>query len=66
MWEIVCSDIVTETGEVVKTYGIRNDYRIVYDLSVSREKIEDFVGRLNRYGASDIHAEDLIQDFLGE
>ncbi len=27
MWEIVCSDIVTETGEVVKTYGIKNDYR---------------------------------------
>ncbi len=56
MWETVSSDIVADTGETVETYGIRNADKIVYDLSVNKERTEGFVDRLNRYEASAVHA----------
>lgn len=55
-----------ENGEMITTYGVRIGTTAIDDISPNRHEIEDFIRRLNRLGASEIHAYELVEDFLGK
>lgn len=65
MWQITTIRTTAETGEEIDTYGISIGSTVINDISLNRKDIEDFVRRLNRLGASEIHAYELVEDFLG-
>ncbi len=65
MWKITEINVTGEDGGAVTTYGVSCGDTVINDLSPSREEVEEFVGMLNRCGASEIHAYDLAEDFLG-
>ncbi len=66
MWKIVSTRIATENGKEVETYGIRRGGTVVNDVSICKSEIQEFVELLNRLDASEIHARDLVEDFLGK
>lgn len=66
MWKMISTRIRTESGEEVETYGISCGGTTVPDVSLCRSDIQDFVELLNRLDASEIHARDLVEDFLGK
>ncbi len=49
-----------------KSYGIQKGETTINDISVNRAEIEEFVELLNRCDASEIHAYELVEDFLGK
>lgn len=65
MWEITLTRAAAENGAELVTYGIRLNATVINDLSPNRHEIEKFVRLLNRLGASEIHAFELAEDFLG-
>lgn len=66
MWEITLSRVAAENGTEFVTYGVRINATVINDLTPDRQKIQEFVRLLNRLGASEIHAFELAEDFLGE
>ena len=66
MWEIISTRIRTENGKEAETYGISRGSTIVADISLCKSEIQEFVELLNRLDASEIHARDLVEDFLGK
>ena len=66
MWSIVTSFTEVEGGEPVMSYGISCGSTTIYDISINRKEIEAFVEKLNRLGASEVHAYDLVEDELGK
>lgn len=65
MWTLVSTCVTSETGESVETYGISCGTTVIKDISVCKQEITEFVELLNRLDASEIHACDLVEDFLG-
>ena len=49
-----------------ETYGIQKGETVINDISTDRAEIEEFVEQLNRCDASEIHAYELVEDFLGK
>ena len=66
MWKMISTRITDESGEEVETFGIRRGSTVVADISVHRSEIKEFVDLLNRLDASEIHAYELVEDFLGK
>lgn len=66
VWEITTTVAAAENGEELVTYGIRLNATVINDLSPDRHETEEFVRLLNRLGASEIHAYELAEDFLGK
>lgn len=66
MWKMISTRIQTESGNEVETYGISCGSTVVADVSLCKSEIQDFVELLNRLDASEIHARDLVEDFLGK
>lgn len=66
MWKITSTRTTADDGTEITTYGVSAGSTVINDISADRQKIENFVRRLNRYGASEIHAYELVEDFLGE
>lgn len=66
MWKIISTQIATESGKEVETYGICRGGTVVTDVSLCKSEIQEFVELLNRLDASEIHARDLVEDFLGK
>ena len=66
MWKMISTRIQTESGKDVETYGISRGSTYVADVSLCRSEIQAFVDLLNRLDASEIHARDLVEDFLGK
>lgn len=66
MWELTVTRAAAENGTELVTYGIRINATVINDLSPNRQKTEEFVRLLNRLGASEIHALELAEDFLGK
>ena len=64
MWRIVEADVYVE-GETARSYGIGSENIEIIDISTRKEEIQEFVGLLNRLGASEMHAYELVEDFLG-
>lgn len=65
MWELTTVRITAEDGREVETYGIRIGNTVIDDISPDKHEIIEFVRQLNRLGASEIHAYELVEDFLG-
>lgn len=65
MWRLVATDVTSELGETYITYGICRGATIIRDISIRKQDILDFVDMLNRLDASEVHAYDLVEDFLG-
>ncbi len=65
MWQITHIRTTAENGEEYETYGIRTGQTVINDISLNKREIEEFVRRLNSLGASEIHAYELVEDFLG-
>lgn len=63
---MISTRIRTESGNEVETYGISRGGTIVADISLCKSDIQEFVELLNRLDASEIHARDLVEDFLGK
>ena len=55
-----------EDGREVTVYGIKIGATVINDISTDRRETEEFVRTLNRLGASEIHAFELVEDFLGK
>lgn len=66
MWTLTSTFVTSELGETVETYGICCGDTVINDISLRKQEILDFVEMLNRLGASEIHACDLVEDFLGK
>ena len=64
MWRIVEADVYVD-GETARSYGIGSDNLEIIDISTHKDEIRDFVSLLNRLGASEAHAYELVEDFLG-
>lgn len=65
MWKIIKSRTTAETGEELDTYGIAIADTVIRDISPNEQEITEFVQRLNSLGASEVHAYELVEDFLG-
>lgn len=66
MWKMISTRITTESGKEVETYGISRGSTVVADVSLCKSEIQDFVELLNDLDASEVHARDLVEDFLGK
>lgn len=65
MWRITEVHTAAEDGREILMYGVSVGSTVINDISADRKEIEEFVQRLNRLGASEIHAYELVEDFLG-
>ncbi len=65
MYSVKESTIKSETGKFT-SYGIEYDGKEINDISLDKEKVENFVDVLNRLGVSEIHIEEVVEDFLAE
>ena len=66
VWKMISTRIMTESGKEVETYGISRGSTVVSDVSLCKTDIQEFVELLNRLDASEVHARDLVEDFLGK
>ena len=65
LWFLTFIPLAAESGEIIETYGIRCGSTAIDDVCLRKPDIEDFVEKLNRFDASEIHAYDLVENFLG-
>lgn len=65
MWQITTVRTIADNGSEIETYGVRIGGTVINDISPDINEITEFVRQLNRLGASEIHAYDLVEDFLG-
>lgn len=65
MWELTTVRITSEDGREVETYGISIGNTVINDISTDKHEITEFVRQLNRLGAAEIHAYELVEDFFG-
>ena len=65
MWQMTEVHTVAEDGREITVYGVSTGSTVINDISAEKREIEEFVRRLNRLGASEIHAYELVEDFLG-
>lgn len=65
VWQITEMRTTAENGEEITVYGVSVGSTVINDISADKRETEEFVQRLNRLGASEIHAYELVEDFLG-
>ena len=65
VWQITETHTTAEDGREITVYGVSAGSTVINDISAEKQEIEEFVRRLNRLGASEIHAYELVEDFLG-
>lgn len=65
MWQLTEIRTSAEDGREMTVYGVSIGSTVINDISADKQEIEEFVRRLNRLGASEIHAYELVEDFLG-
>lgn len=53
-------------GVAKTTYGIKCDEVSVKDVSPNKEDVTELIDRLNKYGLSPCHLQDVIDDFIQE
>ena len=53
-------------GAVKTTYGIKCDEVSVKDVSPNKEEVTELIDRLNQYGLSPCHLQDVIEDSIQE
>lgn len=65
VWQITENRTTADNGKEYATYGVSIGETVINDISTDKHDIQEFVRRLNRLGASEIHAFELVEDFLG-
>ena len=65
MWTVTEKRLVFEEKNTL-SYGISSGRVEINDISTQKDEICKFVNLLNKMGASEIHAYDLVEDFLGK
>lgn len=63
MWTITEKEILLD-NKSVKTFGISGKSVEISDVSTHKEEVEEFVELLNKLNASEIHAYELVEDFM--
>ncbi len=66
LWQIVFGTTVTDDGKQVETYGLKCNSTVIVDITTNKQDITEFAAQLNRLGASEIHAYELVENFLGK
>jgi len=66
LWQVISCTIAAEDGSSVKTYGLKCNSTEINDITLSEQEITEFAEQLNRLGASEIHASELVENFLGK
>ena len=51
-------------GVVKTTYGIKCEEMAVNDVSPNKKEVTELIDRLNQYGLSPCHLQDVIEDFI--
>ena len=51
-------------GVAKTTYGIKCDEVSVKDVSPNKEDVTELIDRLNKYGLSPCHLQDVVTDFI--
>lgn len=64
MWKITKTTIFSENGTEHDTYGISKGSITINDISLNKEKIENLVSLLNEMDLSEVHAHDVVENFL--
>ncbi len=64
MWTTTETSVTDELGQIHKSYGIKCNETSVNDLSFNKDEVDEFVEKLNRLDASEIHAVELARDFI--
>ena len=65
VWQLTKNRTTAEDGREITVYGVSIGSTVINDISADKQETEEFVRRLNRLGASEIHAYELVEDFLG-
>ncbi len=65
MWNLAQSSVVTENGDKRETYGISKGGTVIKDISLDKQEIRTLVELLNTLDVSEVHARDIVEDFLG-
>lgn len=65
MWQLTTARVRSESGEMFESYGIKINSTVIDDISFDKQEIEEFVELLNRLDASEVHAYELVENFLG-
>ncbi len=65
MWNLTQSSVIAETGDQHETYGISKGDTVIKDISLNKQEICNLVEMLNKLDVSELHARDIVEDFLG-
>ena len=65
MWEVRQSSVVAENGSTHDTYGISKGDTVIADVSLDKSEISELVNLLNTLDVSEVHAREIVEDFLG-
>jgi len=65
MWNVTQSSVASENGDKHDTYGVSKGGTVIEDISLNEQEIRDLVELLNKLDVSEIHARDIVEDFLG-
>ncbi|MGN1339971.1 MAG: hypothetical protein ACI4WS_06730 [Oscillospiraceae bacterium] len=66
MWTINEKQYINEDGVKYTGYGVTFGEFTIEDITPSLSAITRFVDALNRYEASQVHIEELVENFLAE
>lgn len=66
MWTITEKKYTNEDGVSYTGYGVSSGECIVEDITPSLPAIKRFVEALNRFEASQVHIDELVENFLAE
>lgn len=64
MWSITKTTIISENGTEYETYGISKGRTTINDITLNKDKIESLVRLLNELDLSEVHASDVVEDFM--
>ena len=65
MWKVRQSSVVSENGDSHETYGISKGDTVITDVSLDKNAISELVNLLNTLDVSEVHAREIVEDFLG-
>ena len=61
---VITQDKKNIDGAVKTTYGIKCEEMAVKDVSPNKEEVAELIDRLNQYGLSSCHLQDVVTDFI--
>ncbi len=65
LWNLTQSSVASENGDKHETYGISKGDTVIEDISLNKQELRALVELLNKLDVSEVHARDIVEDFLG-